>query len=246
MRAKIGDKIEARVAEVDEKGRGELAIEGKAGVAYFVIPGEKIAGTITARTAGQLRVKIDAILEASKDRVAPRCPDAGSCGGCPWQMIRYERQCAMKLGLVNEAMFEYDLSESCKLKPESFVSAKSQYNYRNRMDYVFGVDGSLGLKAPEHWDMVLDLKDCKMLSDEAVKIMAICRELTKESAVPFWNNRAHAGFWRYLVIREGKNTGERLILITTSAELPPSPCTKNSPQRSNRWQHHYCGESIPR
>jgi len=222
LHAKINDKIEAVIEKIDDKGRGEMTIGGKAGLAYFVIPGEKISGTVAARTKGMLRIKTDAILEASKDRVIPRCPDAGACGGCPLQMVSYGRQCDLKLELINRAFAESGLPETCNLKPETFVPAKSQYYYRNRMDYVFAVDGSLGLKTPEHWDMVLDLKDCMMLSEEAVKIMKIVRELTKESKVPFWNNRNHTGFWRYLVIREGKNTNERLILITTSGETNAS------------------------
>ena len=223
MRIKIGDHIEAIVEKIDEKGRGELTIEGKPGLAYFVIPGEKIAGTVVARTKGKLRIKTEKIVTASPDRIAPPCPNAGACGGCPLQMINYERQCQIKLNLVKQAFAEQETTKNQEPISKDFIPATSQYNYRNRMDYVFAVDGSLGLKTPEHWDLVLDLKDCRMLSKEAVKIMAIARELTKESKVPFWNNRVHAGFWRYLVIREGKNTGERLVLITTSAELASLP-----------------------
>jgi 23S rRNA (uracil1939-C5)-methyltransferase len=222
-RLKIGDKFEATIDGVDEKGRGLLRAGTKPGLAYFTIPGEKIGGEVTARHGGELRVRMETVIEPSPDRVTPQCSDAGRCGGCPWQMIRYERQCAMKLGLVNEAMTELRTTNDERLTINDIVAAPHQYNYRNRMDYVFAVDGSLGLKTPEHWDMVLDLKGCKMLSEEAIKIMEIARELTRESKVPFWSNRVHAGFWRYLVIREGKNTGERLVLITTSAELPALP-----------------------
>jgi 23S rRNA (uracil1939-C5)-methyltransferase len=217
-RLKIGDKLEAMINGVDEKGRGLLRAGAKPGLAYFTIPGEKIGGEVVARNGGELRVRVETIMEPSTDRVVPQCPDAGRCGGCPWQHISYTRQCDLKLELINRAFAESGLPETCNLKPETYIRAISQYHYRNRMDYVFAVDGSLGLKTPEHWDMVLDLKDCRMLSKEAVEIMRIVRELTKESAVPFWNNRVHAGFWRYLVIREGKNTGERLVLITTSGE----------------------------
>jgi len=223
MSVKIGDKLEATIDGVDEKGRGLLRVGAKPGLAYFTIPGEKICGEVTARRGGELRVRVETIIEPSKDRVVPQCPDAGRCGGCPLQMINYERQCQLKLSLVKQAFAEEKTTKNQEPISKDFVPATSQYHYRNRMDYVFAVDGSLGLKTPEHWDMVLNLKGCLMLSAEAIKIMAIVRELTKESNVPFWNNRVHAGFWRYLVIREGKNTGERLVLITTSGELPALP-----------------------
>ncbi len=219
MKYKINDKIVGFIKKTDEKGRGVVELEGKHALAYFTIPGEKISGTVSARIGGELRVRTDAVLEPSPDRVTPRCPSAGACGGCPWQMISYDRQSAMKLGIANEAM----QAENIPLAIKNFTPAASQYYHRNRMDYVFGPGGELGLKKPEQWNTVLNLNSCFMLSPAAVKIMDIVREIAKASHAPFWDNRLHTGFWRYLVIREGKNTGERLVLITTSAELEELP-----------------------
>src|SRR5512133_2894246 len=190
-RLKIGDKLNGMITGIDEKGRGQLRAGTKPGLAYFTIPGEIIAGTVTARAGGELRVKADAIVMPSSDRVTPRCPHASVCGGCPWQMISYERQCAMKLALVNEALAAEGLPTNYRLSTTDFISAPRQYYHRNRMDYVFGVNGELGLKTPEHWQMVLNLSTCFMLSPEVTKIMDAVRELTKESNAPFWNNRSH-------------------------------------------------------
>jgi 23S rRNA (uracil1939-C5)-methyltransferase len=220
---KINDEIEAEISGFDEKGRGKMKAGSKDALAYFAVPGDMVAGRISARTKGMLRVSLEKILKPSADRVLPPCPDAGKCGGCPWQMISYERQCAMKLELVNEALKQHGLSGICTVNDEGLVRATSRYHHRNRMDYVFAVDGSLGLKTPEHWDAVLDVRGCLMLSPEAMRIMDAVRRLTRESGTPFWNNRAHAGFWRYLVIREGKNTGERMVMLTTSAEQMEFP-----------------------
>ena len=71
MSIKINDKIEAKVESVDEKGRGTFKTSGKDALAYFVIPGEKISGTVVARTGGTLRVRADEILAPSPDRSSP-------------------------------------------------------------------------------------------------------------------------------------------------------------------------------
>jgi len=222
-RLKIGDKIEAEIEGVDPKGRGTFKIGEKPGLSYFVIPGEKIQGSITARTKGNLRVSVEQIIKTSPDRVLPPCASAGVCGGCPWMMMSYERQCALKLESVNNAFAAEGLTTRYTLDATRLIPASEQTHHRNRMDYVFAVDGSLGLKTPEHWDTVINVNGCLMLSESAVKIMEIARRLTRESGVPFWNNRTHSGFWRYLVIREGKNSNERLVLITTSGELANLP-----------------------
>jgi 23S rRNA (uracil1939-C5)-methyltransferase len=235
---KINDKLTGVVERVDEKGRGVLKVPrsgipqsgtvSKEALAYFVIPGETIEATVRARKEGTLRLRVDAISSPSADRVVPRCPYAGRCGGCPWQMIDYPRQCNLKMELVNRAFDEsgaLSLESRGKLQDSrlrsqdsNFVPADKIFYHRNRMDYVFGAGGELGLKEPERWAGVLDLSTCYMMSIEAVKIMGIVRDHVKKHAIKPWDNRAHTGFARYLVLREGKNTGERLVMFTTSAE----------------------------
>ncbi len=239
MRIKIGDLIKATVEGVDEKGRGTFRAGGKEALAYFVIPGEKIEGEVAARTKGMLRVSVDKIVEPSPDRVGPRCQFAGRCGGCPWMMVDYDRQCALKLELVEGAFTEAGLStiittknqqpnskESFKfqiINSKNFIKAKGQFYHRNRMDYVFGPNGELGLKEPEHWDKVLDINECFILSEAAVKVMNIVRDWMRGEKIEPWDNRRHTGALRYLVIREGKNTNERLVMIVTSAALSELP-----------------------
>ncbi len=216
---KINDEIRGKIEGVDHKGRGKLKAGNKEALAYFVIPGEEISGRVCARVNGSLRVSAEKILAPSADRVVPPCAFAGRCGGCPWQMISYDRQCILKIGLANEALSGLGI----EITASDLLRAASQYRHRNRMDYVFAADGSLGLKTPERWDAVLNLEQCLMLSAEAEQALGIVRRLTRESGAAFWNNRLHQGFWRYLVIREGKNSNERMVLVTTSSELDSFP-----------------------
>ncbi len=87
------------------------------------------------------------------------------------------------------------------------------------MDYVFDTDGRLGLKEPGRWWSVIDLSTCLLLSKKTAEILQRIRNWTRGTGLPFWNNKTYEGFFRYLVIREGKNTGQRLVLVTTST--PP-------------------------
>ena len=109
------------------------------------------------------------------------------------------------------------------------------------MDFVFALRqaqdddrdatvGVLGLKERERWDRVVDLDSCLLLDEASSEILRRVRAIAKKSNVPFWNNREQHGYWRYLVIREGKNTGERLVLITTSGERPTVASHPASPE----------------
>ena len=42
------------------------------------------------------------------------------------------------------------------------------------------------------------------------------RSWCRQSGLPAYDTRSHRGFWRFLVLREGKRTGQTLVhLITT-------------------------------
>ncbi len=102
--------------------------------------------------------------------------------------------------------------------------------YRNKMEFSFGdvyppVEGGptlkLGQKARGRWFHVLDLQECFLLSPETPALLSAVRRWAEaEKLLPF-NAKRHTGFLRHLVVREAKNTGERLVcLVTSPGDLP--------------------------
>ncbi|MFT4178045.1 MAG: 23S rRNA (uracil(1939)-C(5))-methyltransferase RlmD [Thermomonas sp.] len=70
-----------------------------AGKAVFVagaLPGEAVMAQQTARSRHFDEARTLEVLEASKDRVQPRCPHFGVCGGCVLQHLAEDRQIAYK------------------------------------------------------------------------------------------------------------------------------------------------------
>ena len=199
-----------RVERFDERGRGIGKTDAKKTAAYFVIPGEAVEGAFAGRKQGVARLDDVAIVEASSDRVKPECPHAGSCGGCAWQHVAYDRQLAEKRAAVEAALAPVGVTVAA-IEP-----AVERFHHRNRMDYVFGPGGELGLKQPGRWDAHLDLSTCLLLSADGFEAVKRVREWSRAHGLQPWDNRAHTGFLRYLVIREGKETGERLAMLVTA------------------------------
>ncbi len=208
---KFGQKISMRVAAFDERGRGVGMSEAKKTAAYFVVPGERIEGTFAGRKQGTARMADVAIIESSADRVKPECPHAGECGGCAWQHVAYARQLEEKRVAAETALSPIGVPVA------AIDPAAGLFGHRNRMDYVFGPNGELGLKQPGRWDRHLDLSTCLLLSPDGFETLRRTREWAKASGLRPWDNRRHEGYLRYLVIREGKATGERLAMLVTAA-----------------------------
>ena len=213
---KLLQPVSGTVDRLAPDGSGVIdRADGKPFLIYNVIPGEEIAATVVKRTPDGMRAKLDAIVVASPDRVAPRCPYAGTCGGCKWQHVDYDRQRLEKLSRLRSTFAE--ASTNCPV--ESVLASPDQFYYRNRMDFTFGRNGELGLKMPDKWWAALNLETCYLLSPESVEIVNAVRDWARSTGLPFWDGKTHAGFFRYLVIREGKFTGERMVtLVTTTNE----------------------------
>ena len=60
---------------------------------------------------------------------------------------------------------------SAGLEVAEVIPSEETLRHRNRMDFVFGPKGELGLKAPGRWDTYLDLSTCLLLSPEATEIV---------------------------------------------------------------------------
>lgn len=216
---KYGDKITLQIEKVDRKGRGLGQINGRPVGAYFCVPGETVEGTFYARKQGVKLITTEKIVRPSPYRVAAPCPYAGRCGGCLWQQFDYKHQLELKRELINRALEAGGLTERIR----DVIPCPSQTYYRNRMDYCVSPKGEVGLKEPGRWNAWLDLEDCYLLSPDAVKALNAFRAYIKETGLEPWDADRQKGYVRYLVIREGKNTDQRLLTVVTSAGDFPDP-----------------------
>jgi 23S rRNA (uracil1939-C5)-methyltransferase len=157
--------------------------------------------------------------------IAARCRHFGHCGGCALQDREYSRQLELKTERVAA------LLEPVGLKPSRSHGSPQAWFYRNKMEFSFGdvyppVEGGptvkLGLKPKGRWYEILDLAECFLLSEETPALLNAVRDWAEREKMPPYNLRKHRGLLRHLVVREGKNTGERMVLLVTAPGVVPT------------------------
>lgn len=155
----------------------------------------------------------------SPDRVAPVCPDFGQCGGCRWQMMRYERQLEYKRRFVEQAFHHIG---RLPVPIPSPLPAQPPWRYRNKAEYTFGTGPSgeviLGFHPRGDFRSVIDIQDCQIVpaSFEAVR-RAVRKQAQTLQLLPYDPVR-HTGLLRQLLLR---GTSERLIaLLSLSQDRP--------------------------
>ena len=99
--------FQARILDLSHDGRGVARREGgrQDGKALFVsgaLPGETVMVQQTSRSRSFDEAKTLEVLEASPDRVEPRCPHFGTCGGCVLQHLAEDKQIHAKQRVLLE------------------------------------------------------------------------------------------------------------------------------------------------
>jgi 23S rRNA (uracil1939-C5)-methyltransferase len=70
---------------------------------------------------------------------------------------------------------------------------------------------------------VVDIDDCVLLPEPAAAVLREVRALAVSTGLAAHDNRAHRGFFRYLVLRASRATGQVLVGLITSADGPAEP-----------------------
>ncbi len=114
------------------------------------------------------------------------------------------------------------------------VPSPMPFYYRNKMEFTFAprpwlpaealaagqdpdtMGPALGLHVPGSFHRVFNLTECHLQSPLTGDIVTAVRQWCRDSGQPAYDTRKHTGFWRFLIVREGKRTGQLLLhLITT-------------------------------
>ncbi len=81
------------------------------------------------------------------------------------------------------------------------------------MEYAFAPGPVLGLRQAGRFDRIVDVETCYLMSPESLELLQRARSWAKEAGLSGYDRRSHEGNLRYLVIREGKNTRERMAIL---------------------------------
>jgi 23S rRNA (uracil1939-C5)-methyltransferase len=117
------------IESMTNDSRGVAHHEGKAVFVDGALPGEVVLCQSTKRTSKYDEAKVLQVLEASADRVVPRCSAAGVCGGCSLQHMNDATQIHAKQQVLLD-----NLKQIGKVVPETILPPLqgAHWNYRRK------------------------------------------------------------------------------------------------------------------
>jgi 23S rRNA (uracil1939-C5)-methyltransferase len=218
-RPRRGDVVELRIEGVAHGGAGVGRLERYVVFVNGAFPGELVRAEIAKSKRDYANGQVVEVLEPSADRVPQRCDHGGQpCPGSLWQPLRYERQLELKQELVGDALRRLGRLDAFELEP--IVPAAEPWRYRNKMEYSFGTaaDGALalGFHRRGRWDVVDDVRDCMLASEQSNAVRNLVRDWCAAQALDALDRRTREGLLRNLVVREGRRTGELQVRLVTA------------------------------
>ena len=231
MNFKKNEIVRVRTQKMVSQGVCLGKIEGRIVFVENCLPDELVEARIVKVKNDYLEAKAEMILEHSVYRTEPRCKYFGLCGGCKLQNLMYKEQLNIKKGFVEEAFKR--IGKITNVKINEVLGSENEYFYRNKMEFSFAKrwlfkgesysenekEFALGLHIPKQYEKVIHIDECFLQSEFSNNVKNFIGEFLFRKNISIHSLKNKNGLLKALVIREAKNTDEKLVaLITTRFE----------------------------
>lgn len=218
---KKGDILEGQIIRCDYPGKGIMPADGTEVSVKGAVPGQKVRVRIKRKNSSRCEAILLDILERAETETDSDCPHFPDCGGCQFRTLPYEAQLEMKSRQIRR-LLEGTVKDAPENWYEGIRRSPDETGYRNKMEFTFGdeyKDGpmSLGLHKKGSFYDIVNVSECRIVDEDIRKIRAAVLKMAQESGRTFYHRLTHRGYFRHLLVRKAKATGQILVdLVTTT------------------------------
>ncbi len=222
---KKGDICQGVVERVDFPNKGILHVDDKTCIVKNALPGQTISFRVGKIRKGKVEGSLLEIVQPAANERPDLCPHFRRCGGCTYLSLPYEEQLQIKEDQVKRLLSEPLKAQDQEIFWEGILCGESPYAYRNKMEFTFGdeyKDGplALGMHRRGSFYDVVTVSGCQIVDEDYRRILTATLSFFKERGISYYHRLRHEGALRHLLVRKGHFTGEILVALVASSELP--------------------------
>jgi 23S rRNA (uracil1939-C5)-methyltransferase len=146
--------------------------DGKAIFVPLALPGEQVRIRITDSKSGYSTAELAEIITPVPERINPRCPHFGPCGGCNYQHTDYATQLAFKQAILRETLERAGVSAPAEIA----TLAADPWAYRNRIRVAFDAAGNPGYRGRRS-HAVIPIRECPIAAPLLVSAAKAAAEI---------------------------------------------------------------------
>ena len=230
------------------EGRALARQDGKVIFISGAVPGDVADILLTKNKKDWAEGRALQIKEFSAERVEPFCRHFGTCGGCKWQMLPYQKQLEYKQQEVEQNLKRIGKTALPEILP--IIGGDDSVHYRNKLEFTFSnkryllpgemesgeiiQEDALGFHVPRIFDKVIDIETCYLMDDVNNRIRNTIRSFALENDFTFYNIRQHTGWLRNIIIR-----------LCTPGELMVNICFNHDAEEEREKLFEHLLEQVP-
>jgi len=176
--------LTATIESLDQEGRGVAHVDGKTIFIDGALPTEKVTFRSHRIKPSYEVANVVEVLKQSNQRVTPKCPHFGLCGGCKLQHLDFAAQVANK-----QRLLESDLKHIGKVKPDNMLPPiyGPTWGYRHKarlsVKYVEKKQRVLVGFNEKATRYVADMNSCEVLVPEVSALIAPLQEMIVQLSI---------------------------------------------------------------
>ena len=227
---KKGDIAEGTVIRYDYPGQGVLIAEEREVYLKGVLPGQKVRCRIKKKNSSKCEAMLLEILEHSDLETEPGCAHFPECGGCQMQTLPYDQQLSLKSEQIHR------LLKDVLIDPENgwfegIRRSPVEEGYRNKMEFTFGDSFKggpmvLGMHRKGSCYDIIDTTDCRIVDQDIRQIRTAVLEVASGTGCHYYHRMTHKGFFRHLLVRKARSSGQILVDIVTTTQFQSELTTR--------------------
>lgn len=203
MRMKKNDIVTGICGSYTYDGHGVVRIQGfPLFVKGLMLEEEaELIVIMVKKTYGYAKIKT--LLHQHPQRVEPKCPIAGTCGGCQLQHMSYVHQAMFKKMQVEEVMRRI---AQIDVPVEDVLTMRSPYMYRNKAQIPIGTQNHQVVTGfyRIHSNAIIDMERCLIQSARINEVLVIMKAFLKR--VPDIEQ------YRHLLIKHAFHSDELMVV----------------------------------
>ena len=213
-----------RLSGMDRSGAATVSVPGARLLVPGGMPGESVRVRRLRPVGLSVLCEIVAVVEASPNRVTPRCRHAGPCGGCAWQHIAYPEQLRRKAASLDVLLRKAMGKAAPRVSPAIGMPVAADgmpWGFRQKAAFVFdaGPDGLVMGHFARGTNDVVRVEECPVHGERANRIAFALRDALAAARVTA-SGPTTSGVARHVVVRTSRDETEAVAMLVASRDDP--------------------------
>ncbi len=221
-----------RIEKIAAEGKSIAYVNDKVLFVPHTIPGDIVDVQVTRKRKSFMEGMVVNTRQTSQLRIEVPCNHFGTCGGCKWLNLPYEKQLEFKQQEIMDSLQRIGKVQLKNVLP--ILGSAKQLFYRNKLEFTFSAKRyltreeikletaiertpALGFHVPGLFDKVVDIEHCYLQGKPSNEIRNFIKNYALQHGLSFYDIRAQQGFLRTLIIRTA-STGETMVIIAFGHE----------------------------